>query len=67
ELTEEQVATILQSPLVQTDATGQRFIQITPIAIVAAPEPPTLLLLLGAVALGALLLRHTNQSGAGPI
>ncbi|MBV9678821.1 MAG: hypothetical protein JO185_20965 [Acidobacteriaceae bacterium] len=67
ELTEEQVAIILQSPLVQTDATGQRFIQITPIAIVAAPEPPTLLLLLGAVALGALLLRHTNQSGAGPI
>jgi len=44
-LTEEQVAIILQSPLVQTGPTGQRFIQITPIAIVAAPEPTTLLLL----------------------
>jgi hypothetical protein len=53
-LTEEQVAIILQSPLVQTDSTGQTFIQITPIAIVAAPEPSTLLLLGGA--LGALLI-----------
>ena len=54
-LTEEQVATILQSPLVQTDSTGHRFIQITPIAIVDAPEPSTLLLL--SAALGALLIR----------
>jgi hypothetical protein len=47
-VTEEQVATILQSPLVQTDPTGQRFIVITPIAIVV-PEPSTLLLLIGAL------------------
>jgi hypothetical protein len=63
ELTEEQVAIILQSPLVQTDSTGQRFIQITPIAIVA-PEPSTLLLL--GVALGALLILYPSKSGAGP-
>jgi hypothetical protein len=55
ELTEEQVAIILQSPLVQTDSAGQRFIQITPIAIEAAPEPSTLLLL--GSALGALLIK----------
>ena len=36
-LTEDQVAIILESPLVQTDPTGQRFIEITPIAIVAVP------------------------------
>jgi len=58
-LTEQEVATILQSPLVQTDSTGQRFIQITPIAIVAAPEPATLLLLGGA--LGALLIVYTKK------
>jgi hypothetical protein len=52
-LTEEQVAIILQSPLVQTDPTGQKFIEITPIAIVAAPEPTTVLLLGG---LGVLLV-----------
>jgi len=54
ELTEDQVAIILQSPLVQTDSTGRRFIQITPIAIVASPEPSTLLLL--GAAFGALLI-----------
>jgi hypothetical protein len=43
-LTEQEVSLILQSPLVQTDPLGQKFIEITPIAIVAA-EPPTLLLL----------------------
>jgi hypothetical protein len=53
-LTEEQVTIIFQSPLVQTDPTGQRFIEITPIAIVAAPEPTTLLLLGGS--LGVLLI-----------
>ena len=37
-LTEEQVAIILQSPLVQTGPTGRKFIQITPIAIVATSE-----------------------------
>jgi hypothetical protein len=52
-LTEEQVAMILQSPLVQTDPTGQNFIEITPIAIVAS-EPTTLLLLGGS--LGMLLI-----------
>jgi hypothetical protein len=60
DLFEDQVATILQSPLVQTDSTGQRFIQITPIAIVAAPEPSTLLLL--SAALGALLIIKTKKS-----
>jgi hypothetical protein len=59
ELFEEQVATILQSPLVQTDSTGQRFIQITPIAIVDAPEPSTLLLL--NAGLGALLVIKTKS------
>jgi hypothetical protein len=59
-LTEEQVTTILQSPLVQTDSTGHRFIQITPIAIVAAPEPSTLLLL--GAALGALLIIKPKKS-----
>jgi hypothetical protein len=53
-LTEEQAATIVQSPLVQTDPTGQKFIEITPIAIVAASEPTTLLLLSGS--LGMLLI-----------
>ncbi len=53
-LTEDQVAIILQSPLVQTDPTGQKFIEITPIAIVAAPEPTTLLLLGGG--LGIMLI-----------
>ncbi|HEU0154717.1 MAG TPA: hypothetical protein VFQ82_01510 [Stellaceae bacterium] len=53
-LTEDQVAIILESPLVQTDPTGQRFIEITPIAIVAASEPATLLLL--GAGLGGLLI-----------
>lgn len=63
DVTEEQVANMLQSPLVQTDSAGQRFIAITPIAIVGAaiPEPSTLLLL--GVALGALLIvNRKNQS-----
>jgi hypothetical protein len=53
-LTEEQVAIILQSSLVQTGPTGQKFIQITPIAIVATSEPATLLLL--GSSLGVLLI-----------
>ena len=62
DLTEDQVATILQSPLVQTDSTGQRFIQITPIAIVGALEPSTLLLV--GAALGALLIsKIKNRRG----
>jgi len=59
DLFEEQVGTILQSPLVQTDATGHRFVQITPIAIVA-PEPSTLMLL--GAALGALFIIKTKKS-----
>jgi hypothetical protein len=58
DLFEDQVATILQSPLVQTDAAGQRFIQITPIAIIDAPEPSTEML----AALGALLIIKTKKS-----
>ena len=65
-LTEEQVATILQSPLVQTDSTGHRVIQITPIAIVGVPEPSTLLLL--GAALGALPIIKTRKStGPDPV
>jgi hypothetical protein len=60
ELFDFQVATILQSPLVQTDSTGQRFIQITPIAIVDTPEPSTRLLVSGA--LGALLIIKGKKS-----
>ena len=45
ELFEDQVAQILQSPLVQTDANGQRYVTVQPIAIVGTPEPSTLLLL----------------------
>jgi hypothetical protein len=60
DLFEDQVATILQSPLVQTDSTGQRFIAITPIAIVGTPEPSTLLLV--SAALGALLIIKQKKS-----
>ncbi len=60
DLFEDQVATILQSPLVQTDSTGQRFIQITPIAIIDAPEPSTRMLV--SAALGALLIIKTKKS-----
>jgi hypothetical protein len=59
DLFEDQVATILQSPLVQTDSSGQRFIQITPVAIVDAPEPSTVLL---GAALGALFIFKTMKS-----
>ena len=65
-LTEGQVATILQSPRVQTDSTGHRVIQITPIAIVGVPEPSTLLLL--GAALGALPIIKTRKStGPDPV
>jgi hypothetical protein len=60
ELFDFQVATILQSPLVQIDSTGQRFIQITPIAIVGTPEPSTLLL--ASTALGVLLILKKKKS-----
>lgn len=64
DVTEQQVANMLQSPLLQTDSAGQRFIAITPIAIVGAavPEPSTLLLL--GVALGALLIVNRKKQGA---
>ncbi len=63
ELTEGQAAIILQSPLVQTDSTGRKFIQITPIAIVGVPEPSTLLLL--GTAVGVLLIASRKRSAAG--
>jgi hypothetical protein len=71
-LTEEQVATILDSPLVQTDPTGQKFIDITPITIVGSEpaivsEPTTLLPLGGS--LGMLLIaaavNRTQKSTSG--
>ncbi len=58
-VTEQEVATILQSPLIQTDSAGQRFIQITPIAIVGTPEPSTLLL--AGAAVGALLVLNLKR------
>ncbi len=61
DLTDQQVAAILQSPLIQTDSTGVRFIQITPIAIVANPEPATLLLF--GTALGALCILRLKKHG----
>jgi hypothetical protein len=48
-----EVNIVLSSSLIQTDANGQRFIQINPILVVAsndAPEPSSLLLVLGALA-----------------
>jgi PEP-CTERM motif-containing protein len=60
ELFEDQVADILKSPLVQIDANGQRFIQVTPIAIVGTPEPSSLLLLGGGF--GALLIIKRRKS-----
>jgi hypothetical protein len=62
ELSAQEVAIILESPLVQTDSTGHKFIDITPIAIIAAPEPSTLMLL--GAALGALLIIYRKKSGA---
>jgi hypothetical protein len=59
ELTADQVAQILQSPLIQTDASGQRFIEITPIAIVAAPEPSAALLVF--VGFAVLILRAKQR------
>ncbi|MBV8865187.1 MAG: PEP-CTERM sorting domain-containing protein [Acidobacteriaceae bacterium] len=59
DVTEDQVASMLLSPLVQTDPTGQRFITITPIAIVGTPEPSALLLL--GAALGVLLIVKRNE------
>lgn len=61
-LFEDQVAQILQSPLVQLDANGQRFVTITPIAIVNAPEPSSFLLAGGA--LGILLIASMRNPKA---
>jgi hypothetical protein len=60
ELSEDQVAQILQSPLVQTDANGQRYVTVQPIAIVGTPEPSTLLLL--GSGLGAMLSLGRRKS-----
>lgn len=49
-LSTSQVSTILASPLVQVDEGGQRFIEITPYAVVAVPEPATATLMLVALA-----------------
>lgn len=47
-----QVSSILASPLVQMDGSGQRFIQINPVLVVASvvPEPASWLMLLGGLA-----------------
>ena len=61
-----EVATILGSPLVQTDAlTGRRFIQINPVLVVSAnvPEPPTLLLLLMGLVFAGMRLRKLRRLG----
>lgn len=58
-LTSAQVAIILQSPLVQIDGLGQRFVNITPFAVVAVPEPGTWLLM----ALGIMLLGAARRRG----
>jgi hypothetical protein len=63
DITEEQAATILQSPLVQTDPAGQRFIAITPIALVATPIPePSTLPLLGGAFLVFLTMKKTRRA-----
>lgn len=65
ELSTDEVAAILNSPLVQIDANGQRFVQVTPIAIVGTPEPSTLLLL--SSGLGAMLtIKKKKSSGTRP-
>jgi hypothetical protein len=65
ELFEDQVEEILESPLVQIDANGQRFIQVQPIAIVGTPEPSTLLLL--GSGLGAMLsIKKKKSPGTRP-
>ena len=54
DLNDAEVTAILASPLVQTDATGQRYVLINPVLISAAaaelPEPSTMLLAFGALA-----------------
>jgi hypothetical protein len=65
ELFADQVDEILESPLVQIDANGQRFIQVQPIAIVGTPEPSTLLLL--GSGLGAMLtIKKKKSPGTRP-
>jgi len=62
-----EVATILASPLTQTDANGQRFILINPVLIVAqatvVPEPATMFMALAGMALvGAGVRRRSAQA-----
>jgi len=58
-LSSQQVAIVLQSPLIQIDGLGQRFINITPFAVVPVPEPGTLLLMaLGTALIGGAAARR---------
>ena len=59
-----EVAIILASPLVQTDANGQRFIQINPVLIVEradVPEPSTAALTLAGLLFAGLRSRKLRQ------
>ena len=64
-LDDQEVNTILQSPLLQTDTAGQKFIEITPIAIMAASEPAPLPLFAGGLA--ALFIITASKRGAASL
>ena len=49
-LTTAQINTILTSGLVQTDASGHRYVELAPFAVLAVPEPATWTMLLAGVA-----------------
>ncbi|MEO8858681.1 MAG: PEP-CTERM sorting domain-containing protein [Burkholderiaceae bacterium] len=63
-LTSDQIAEILGSGLVQTDGTGQRFLSITPIVVLAAvPEPETwAMLLMGLLGMAGWTRRRRTSS-----